>query len=866
MIYECFDKIISLYHSLEWYILSLSPRRGGWWVGAFLLIFLLTSCSTTSNLPEDETLYTGIYEIAYGHKAMSRRAKKEARNDSTGVITSIADAYVTVENMLAGSFEAKDMMRHLSENQQQPLTREQKDSLKQAIRLVEAASATAREEVDAALAAAPNGSIFGSSSVRWPFQIGLGVYNKYLNSESGFGKWMLSTFGSTPVYISTVNPRLRTQVAKNILRNHGFFHASAQYDIETDARNPRKAKVGYSLFPGPLFRLGSIEYQNFDAVTDSIVKVTMPLTKLQRGAGFSAATLDAERTRLSEAFRNNGFYLFRPEYVAFRADTLMKPLEVQLQIRPRADMPAQAHNQFRMGRTRVSVLRSTETFEFTDSFETRRNGHFVMRWAGNTKEPPLKLSAVRRNLFYETGSLYRHRMHTLIQDKLSGMGVFSTVQMRYSPRDTTDTCTILDVDIFAVLDKPYDSELEAKVTNKSNGLLGPGLSWGMTKRNALRGAELLNFKIYGSYEWQTGVQSSEGRSSMINSYELGTSVTLTYPLIRFFGLARPLNRKAQASTSFKFDVDWMNRASYFQMLSLSGRVAYTYSRRPWLRHELVPFRLDYDILLHKTASFDSIMNANQALYVSMRNQFVPSMAYTLTYAPRPRDGRSRAIIFSAKEAGNVVSSIYALNGRSWNEKDKSLFDVPFAQFWKLTLEWRETFPVTKSTSLATRAFMGGVWSYGNSLMAPYNDLFNVGGANSIRAFGVRTIGPGGYHPASSSWSYVDQVGTCKFEANVEYRFPLVGGLNGAVFVDAGNVWLLKDDESRHEGYILSGDFLRKIALGTGFGFRYDLDFLVLRFDIGVGIHAPYDTGRSSYYNMPRFWDSLGFHIAVGYPF
>ncbi len=830
-----------------------------------LALLALVSCSTTSNLPEDEVLYTGTYEIAYGRKAMSRQAKRAAKRDSTGVITAVADAYSTVTGLLSGTYDADAMIREQREQMGQALTKEQRDSLRREIQFIESASATVHEEVDAALSIPPNGSVFGSVSTRWPVQIGLGVYNKYVGSEQGFGKWMLSTFGSDPVYMSTVNPKLRTQVARNILRNNGFFSGYVLYDVEPDARNPRKAQVGYSVFTGPLSRLGSIEYQNFDPVTDSIIRATRPLSLLQHGEGFSAANLDGERTRLSEAFRNQGFYLYRPEYITFRADTVQRAHEVQLQVRPHAEMPAQARNRFRMGRTRVTVLRSTDKFELTDSFTTRR-GDFVMRWATGEAQPPLRLAAIRRNLFYEQGSLYRYRLHSLIQDKLAGMGIFSTVQMNYTPRDTSATCDILDVDIFAILDKPYDSELEAKVTNKSNGLLGPGLSWGMTKRNAFRGGELLNFKVYGSYEWQTGVQSSQGRSSLINSYELGTSASLTYPLIRFFGLAKPLNRHSQATTTFKLDVDWMNRATYFQMLTFSGRVTYTYSRKPWLRHELTPFRLDYDVLINKTPTFDSIMNANQALYVSMRNQFVPSLSYTLTYSPRPRNGHSRALIFSAKEAGNVVSAIYSMAGRSWNEKDKGLFGVPFAQFYKLSLEWRESFPLTRTTSLAARAFVGGVWSYGNSLMAPYNDLFNVGGANSIRAFGVRTIGPGGYHPATSGWSYVDQVGTCKAEANVEYRFPIVGGLNGAVFVDAGNVWLLKDDEKRHEGYILSGDFLRKVALGTGFGFRYDLDFLVLRFDIGVGIHAPYDTGRSGYYNMPHFWDSLGFHIAVGYPF
>ena len=151
-------------------------------------------------------------------------------------------------------------------------------------------------------------------------------------------------------------------------------------------------------------------------------------------------------------------------------------------------------------------------------------------------------------------------------------------------------------------------------------------------------------------------------------------------------------------------------------------------------------------------------------------------------------------------------------------------------------------------------------------MAPYIDIFSIGGANSLRAFGVRTIGPGSYHPENSKYSYIDQVGNLKLEANLEYRFPIVADLHGAVFVDAGNVWQLKPDKARPGANITAGSFGRQIALGTGFGLRYDLEFLVVRFDVGVGIHAPYDTGKRGYYNMPKFWDSLGYHIAVGYPF
>ena len=823
------------------------------------LNFLLSSCSTTANLPEGETLYTGISEIAYGHEA-GQKQKSHKSDDETGVITALADAYQTVGDLLAGDADITQRIAGISKDSLMQLSPELHDALERQTAVARKALATAREEVNGALAYAPNNSIFGSSSVRWPLPIGLWIYNGFVNhNEHGVGRWIFNTFATTPKYISTANPQLRVQVARNTLRNHGFFHGRVDYAVQPKA-NTRKAKLAYSVYPGPLFLLDSIEYRHFDPVPDSLLRATASSRLLHSGDAFSVPNLDAERTRISTLFRNRGFYYYRPDLIEFRADTIQKPYRVQLQVQPKADMPAQAHNRFYMGQTTITLLKNGD-FTVTDSLE---QDNFRLRWVGGDKTP-LRLSAIRHNLFYRRGSLYRYNLHEIIQDKLSEMGIFSAVAMNYTPRDTTAACDTLDVNIIAVLDKPYDSEFEAKVTNKSSGYVGPGLSYGITKRNAFRGAESLNFKVYGAYEWQTGVSSSEGRSSLLNSYALGAALTLTYPRIRVLGIHKVIPERAQASTNFMLNADWFNRATYFQMVSLGVRVAYNYQQRRDIKHELIPFRLDYVLLTHRTAKFDSIMAANPALYVSMRDQFVPSMSYTFTYSRPARLGHPRSIILSAKEAGNVVSGIYAAFGKDFYSSGKKLLGVPFAQFLKLTAEYRETWPVTTRSSLAARAFAGIIWSYGNSTIAPYADQFSIGGANSIRAFAARTIGPGSYSPARSHWSYLDQMGDFKLEGNVEYRFPIISSLYGALFVDAGNVWLLDKDDNRPGGS-LGKNFGREIALGTGLGLRYDLDFLVLRFDIGVGIHAPYETSKRGYYNMPRFKDSLGFHLAVGYPF
>ena len=819
------------------------------YIGFMLWCWLLVGCSTTKNLPEEEVLYTGISSIDYGEKSKKERQKEKEE----GVITSFAGAYKAIDELLT----QKEISALKKEKE---LTAEQQDSLKAVQRIEEEAYNTAKEEVNAALAYAPNNAFFGSSSLRIPFPSGLWVYNATVGKKSRFAKWIFNTFAATPVYISTVNPKTRALVAQNTLRNYGYFNGTVDYEV-IPQKNPRKAKISYTVRPRQLFRLDSIAYLHFPAAGDSLIQKTFRQRTLFSGDPFSVINLDAERTRLYNLFRNSGYYYYKPEYITYRADTIQRPGFVQLQVVPASGIPASANRRYYIGHTTIHLF-NNETRRLTDTLQFRDYTLYYNK--GKKGKLPLRFGAIRRNSFYRKGMLYRQDVMSFVQQQLSGMDVFSTVNLKYTPRDTTMLNDTLDIEITGVLDKPYDGEFTTKVTSKSNGQIGPGLSFSMSKRNAFRGAEKLKFEVHGSYEWQTN-SNVQGNSSVINSYEYGTSLTLDYPRLIFPG-AHKFTRRAKTSTSFVLDATWMNRANYFGMVSLSARAAYTYQASPTIKHEIVPFRLDYDELLSTTPTFDSIMNVNQALYVSMRDQFIPSMRYTFTYSSPRRARNPRSFIFEVKESGNVTSGIYALFGKSFNQKDKKLFNVPFAQYVRLSAEYREEFRLSPRTSIATRIGTGVIFSYGNSTAAPYNDLFSVGGANSIRAFTVRGVGPGSYTPGNSAYSYIDQMGDFKVELNAEYRFPIVSMLYGAVFLDAGNVWLMDRDPNRPGGTFDISRFGKDLALGTGFGIRCDLDFLVLRFDIGVGLHAPYDTGKSGYYNMPKFKNSLGYHFAVGYPF
>ena len=838
----------------------------------------LISCSETKNLAEDETLYVGIKELAYDRNLKSR--VQAGDDEREGVITSMANAYHTVSGLLTGNASLAEALK------QKGLTKQQKDSIKVAFLQDRKAYATAKEEVEGALKRAPNNSLMGSSYYRQPLAFGLWAYNKYVYSQKRFGRWMFNTFAASPIYMTTVNPRVRTQVARNTLRNYGYLRGQTSFE-EVAQKNPKKAKVAYDIHPGPLFHLDSISYIGFPSVADSLIRKSMGQTKLQSGAPFSVPDLDAERQRLSTLFRNNGYYFHRPEYIVYRADTVVRPLYVQLQAIPAATTPDEANIQYYMGNTRIHVYRNEDT-ELVDTLRRPekisrrmrkqieryrrqstgsprprpRRGSITMAYSGKEGRPPLKMQAIRRYINYRSGDLYSQALQNAMQENLAAMGIFSQVNVKYSAQ-SQDT---LDVDMTLRLDKPYDAEFKGNVATKSNGLVGPGVSFSMSKQNIFRGAETFSLQAYGSYEWMTGAQM-KGKHSLMNSYEWGTSANLTYPRLLLLGLGQRFNRRAQSTTTYKLSTDWINRSGYFSRVSFGARVVHTYQRRKSVYHEIVPFRLEYEKQLHTTARFDSIITENQALYASLRDQFVPSAQYTVALTNPNSRYHQRRITLSIKEAGNFTSLVYRMAGQSFTEKDKNLFGVPFAQYVRLTAEYSHRYRISHTqTYLCWRIFGGIVHSFGNSTIAPYSDLFTVGGANSIRAFGVRSIGPGRYHPGHSHYSYIDQMGDLRLEANLEYRFPLVSKLQGALFVDAGNVWLTKEDESRPGGNIDLSRIAREIALGTGFGLRYDLSFLVIRFDVGVGLHAPYDTGHSGYYNMGKFWNSLGFHLAVGYPF
>lgn len=769
------------------------------------MVLCLASCSMTKNIPEDDQLFTGLTKMAY---ADEKEYDIEAYN------------------------------AHLE---------------------------ATKAEIEAALATEPNGSLFGSSYYTVPWSWHLWVYNKFSGKESVFARWMTKSFGTPPVLMSQVNPALRSSVARSVLRNNGFFRGDVTYEL-VPQKNPRKGKIGYTIHLDSLFTLDSVSYVNFPAPIQALIDSTREESLIKRHSPFSINQLDAERLRISTLLRNNGYYFYTPSYASYLADTFAVENKSQLRFQLADGVPEAALRKWYIGKLDVSFRKSARE-QLTDSVQRR---YLTLHFNG--KKSPIMPRVVLRNLRLRPRQAFSYEKYQESASKINATGVFSSTDFQFVPRTDCDT---LDLKLNCTFDKPYDFYIEGNAIGRTSGRYGPEAKIGLTRRNAFRAGEKLDLNLHGSYEWQKSANSN------MNSYQYGADVSIEFPRIiaPFYNSDRirrdkngkPVMRRffSSPTTFAKVSSDVVRRPEYYKMHIVSGEWTYRWQSSATIRHEFSPLTVKYQYMNSHTEKFDSVIRNNLYLSATMSDCFIPKMRYTFMYSSPQAKRHPVRFEFTLEEAGNIVSLWDLAGGHSFNEKDKTLFKTPYSQFVRLEGDFTKTWALTPTSQLVAHANGGFIYSYGNSSSAPFSELFYVGGANTVRAFGVREIGPGSFDGRilGRQVAYLVQNGEAKFVGNLEYRTKLFGDLNGAVFLDAGNVWNFQRDEIGEGEYPRSvRDFLDQMALGTGVGVRYDLGFLVIRLDWGLAIHCPYDTGKSGYFNVPSFKNAHTLHFAIGYPF
>lgn len=683
--------------------------------------------------------------------------------------------------------------------------------------------------------------------------IGLWVYNNWNDTTSGLKRKIYDKLVKEPVLVADVRPELRLKMIDKILYNNGYFSGNSSYEL-VHPKNPKKASIVYTINTGRPSNIDSLillpDTCDINHFVDSLAKKDAYLAAIP-GVRFCLDSLSAARTRISTTMRNRGYYYFNPEYIEYLADTLITPGSVTLKLALASNIPEFTRQKYITGDITVYTYRYRGGGT-PDTFKLKRVNLVQMM------PSRLRHSIFDTNVAFRKGRVFSVRSMNNTQSYLSRLGIFNAINIE-AIRDTTAKVPTLNVNIGATFDAPLEASLEVNATSKSNSYLGPGLNFGVTNHNIFGGGEQLSLQFTGSYEWQTGKSSNR---SIFNSYELGVQASLAFPRMLAPNFI-PRRRRQLNWTRITLNADLLNRPHFFKMAQFNTALSYDWASSRYISNSFTPFKLTYTKLMRTTEVFDSMMVANPAIALSFQNQFIPSMSYAFTF-DRTIDSDNRINVqASATQAGNLFWSIYELCGA---KGEKRLFGTPFSQFIKGQAQVVYSYRTNGNCWLVNRIAVGAAHAYGNSWQVPYSEQFYCGGANSVRAFTVRSIGPGSYHDPTTVNDYFDQTGTFKFEANIEYRFPLYGPLNGAVFLDSGNVWLLEDDKMRPGGLLRAKTFFKDLATGTGAGLRFDIGMLVLRADLGIGIHAPYYTGKSGYYNMTSFGKSLAFHLAIGYPF
>lgn len=726
------------------------------------------------------------------------------------------------------------------------------------------ASDTVDALVDEAMAVTlevpPANSLLGSAYTMSPLPVGLWAYNAfYTEAGHGLRHWLWNTLKSEPKLLSQVNPRLRAQAAEAMLKDEGYFDAEVTYDTIYNKKDSLKARLSYDVTFHHQSRLGTIsQLQTGSERVDSIISRTSSQSLLHPGDRFSASLLEQEKNRISSTLRDSGFFFFSPDFVKYLGDSTLARNTVSL--RMSADLQGDVKA------LRPCVIDSV-FYHLDYGYGMKLQNHVQQGFMtiGYNGQQTVRTKYLHRALGFDRGTLYHPQLTEHVKNNLNRLNAFQYTTTEFQVLNpeladpmldpALDTLCLL-LKIHAVNNMPWSGSTEVGVVYKDNRQVGPGVTFTAQRRNLFGGGEVFSGEATGSYEWSTGVGSESGR--LVNSFEVGTKLTYALPRLFF--------------QRYSLSVDWMRRGGLFEMVKSSASLDYSFNRGDCHTFTFTPLRLTYVRTLYQTARFDSIVADYPALQRSLENQFIPQVQFSWTYddSDRPTTQVShRYLRLSLSEAGGLIDLLAGQWGKHRHQGERQLWGQRFSQFVKATAEYCHTLMLTPRSSVVSRVLAGVGYAYGNSTTMPYSEQFYIGGPNSLRGFSVRSVGPGTFRiPAHASGSMtnnrLNSVGDYKLEANFEYRFPISGSLNGALFADTGNIWKFSNDYAQ-PAESMQDNIFSELAVDAGAGLRFDLGMLVVRFDVGVPLHDPNSDG--SYFNCREaFFRHLGYNLAVGYPF
>lgn len=645
-------------------------------------------------------------------------------------------------------------------------------------------------------------------------------------------------FSRKPVIYDTLQARLSCQDLMTAMQNEGYMNAGVSLYTETKGK---KLKATYLLHPGQPFLIGKVNYDIQDEGILQLLHLDQPANQqIKPGMRFTVETLDNERKRIASLLSDNGYFRFNKDFIHFVADTIMgrKDIALTLQLRkykPNNNSPEVDHTRY--------LIRDV-------LFQSNDSDRIHLR-----KQVLLNATAIKEGRPYDASALQR------TYNNFARLQAVKYTNIKFA--EVPDT-NLLDCHIQISTNKPSTISFQPEGTNTA-GDLGAAASITYTNRNLFHGSEQLSIEFRGAYEAITGLEGYQDQ----NYTEFSVETKLVFPRFLAPFLSKSFRRRQTASSEWAVSWDFQNRPEFHRRV-FSSAWRYRWSEpKHHLNYRFDLLDLNYVYMPWISSTFkrdylDNAENRNAILRYNYEDIFIMKTGFTVSYT----DGVD-AVRANFESAGNLLNGVSKGFGFKTNSQGQhTLFNIAYAQYVKFDFDYTHLFQFDKRNALALHAGLGVAYPYGNSTVLPFEKRYFSGGANSVRGWSVRELGPGKFKGTDGRIDFINQTGDVKLDLNAEYRSSLFWKLQGALFIDAGNIWTLRNYAEQPGGQFKFTEFYKQIAASYGMGLRLNFDYFILRFDVGMkAINPAYESEKEHWSIIhPKLSRDFDFHFAVGLPF
>lgn len=699
------------------------------------------------------------------------------------------------------------------------------------------------------------------------------VYNWSGRDSTKWFNRFLRKIGDAPViYNESDAIRSQEEIAKAV-QNLGYMGASVKRTTKT---KKKKLKLFYEITSGKPYIVRTLKYDISDKKIAEYLRNDSTQSMLREGMLFDVNVLDAERQRITDYLLCNGYYKFNKDYITYTADTARNTHQVDLTLHLLpyktyvGDTPKE-HFQYKINKinfiTDYDVLQSSalSSIEINDSLHY--NG-FPIYYKDKLY---LRPKVLVDNLRFASGDLYDERNVQKTYTYFGRLSALKYTNIRFFETQNGDS-TQLNCYVMLTKSKHKSISFELEGTN-SAGDLGAAASVSFQHRNLFRGSETFMIKFRGAYEAISGLQPGYKNH---NYTEYGVETSINFPNFLFPFLTSDFKRRIKATTEFGLQYNYQLRPEFSRTIA-SASWSYKWMQKQKIQHRIDLLDISYLYLPWISSQFqEDYINKDKDNYIlkyNYENRLIVRMGCNYSYnsaggalVNNTITTNSYSIRAGFESAGNILYGISKMiNMRKNKDGEYAILGIPYAQYLKGDFDFAKNIIIDHRNSLAFHAGIGIAVPYGNAKVVPFEKRYFSGGANSVRGWSVRNLGPGSF---AGDGNFMNQSGDIKLDASIEYRTRLFWKFRGAAFIDAGNIWTIREYENQPGGVFEFDKFYKQIAVAYGLGLRLDLDFFVLRFDGGMkAINPKYKKAKERYPIIhPRFSRDFAFHFAVGYPF